>query len=111
MAYLLDSNILIYAKMDGMPEHRLALEWLTETLADTVTLENSNVQLYHPSERHFTDLAEFMKEHKFSGNLTMDAHLAVVALITGATLVTRDGDFAKVPYLKTLNPLGTYSDE
>ena len=35
----------------------------------------------------------------------MDLHLAVLALSIGATLATRDKDFAKIPYLKTFNPL------
>jgi predicted nucleic acid-binding protein len=35
----------------------------------------------------------------------MDAHLALLALNIGATLVTRDKDFVKIPYLKVLNPL------
>lgn len=149
MIYLLDSNILIYARMNGMPEHLLASSWLSETLADrgvsvlvTETsilsflrittsikafnpplsfdkaasflsrfLKQTAVTLYNPSGDHFIEVADFMKAHNFAGNLAMDAHLAVVALNTGATLVTRDGDFARIQYLKLLNPLGSYSDE
>lgn len=46
-----------------------------------------------------------MDKHNLLGNLVMDAHLAVLALTIGATLVTRDKDFTKIPYLITLNPL------
>lgn len=35
MLYLPDSNILIYAKMAGVPEHVRALSWLTSTLNDS----------------------------------------------------------------------------
>ena len=34
MYYLLDSNILLYAKMDGMPEFPVVSRWLTETMSD-----------------------------------------------------------------------------
>jgi predicted nucleic acid-binding protein len=35
----------------------------------------------------------------------MDAHLALFALNIGATIVIRDKDFIKIPYLKVFNPL------
>ena len=149
MLYLIDSNILVYAEMDGMPEHNAAAAWLAKALADAGStiiatetsilsflrittnkrvfdpplafdraaffiekfLNHSNVRIFRPSPTHFVDLADFMKKHNFGGNLAMDAHLAVVAMDTGAVLVTRDGDFNKIPYLKTLNPIGPYSDE
>lgn len=149
MLYLLDSNILVYAEMDGMPEHKAASVWLTEALADgrsrilvTETsvlsflristnkkvfkppltfdraaffvekfLGHSNVQIFRPQPEHFIGVADFMKKHNFGGKLVMDAHLAVVAMSTGAVLVTRDGDFNNIPYLKTLDPIGPFSDE
>ena len=143
MLYVLDSNILIYAKMDAMPEHRIVSRWLESALSGNdhsiVICETSilsflrittnakvfdpplpvdearlflNSLLDHPgtsisvpSPGHFDEVAELMKKHDLVGNLTMDAHLAVLALGTGATLVTRDRDFKKVPYLKLLDPL------
>jgi toxin-antitoxin system PIN domain toxin len=149
MLYLPDINILIYAKMTGMPEHKAALEWLSRTLGDpnstlllceTTVLsflrittnpkvfspplsysaavlfvenlsERTNVLVFQPTIGHFNEVAEFMKKHNFGGNLVMDAHLAIVAVKTGAMLVTRDADFDKIPYLKTINPIGPYSDE
>jgi toxin-antitoxin system PIN domain toxin len=143
MLYLPDSNILIYAKMSGMKEHKASLAWLKAALADpdatllvceTVLLSflrictnsrvfapalpaseavvfitgfvrRSDVQIFRPPPQHFIDVAKFIKKHKFGGDLTMDAHLAAIALSTGATLVTRDKDFKKIPYLKTLDPL------
>lgn len=149
MLYLPDINILIYAKMTSMPEHRAAFAWLNGTLNDpnatlllcettmlsflrittntkvfkpplsyseaisftSELMERTSVLIYQPSADHFIEVAEFMKKHSFGGNLAMDAHLAVVAMNTGAVVVTRDDDFAKVPYLKTLNPIGPFSDE
>lgn len=149
MLYLPDINILIYAKMTGMPEHKAAFAWLNTTLKDpnatmllcettilsflrittntkafnpplsyseavsftSGLMERTSVLVYQPSPDHFIEVAEFMKMHDFGGNLAMDAHLAVIAMNTGSVLVTRDGDFAKIPYLKTLNPIGSFSDE
>src|SRR5688500_10854034 len=149
MLYLPDINILIYAKMSGMPEHKKAYAWLDQTLKDpnsslllsettllsflriatnakvfdpplsyaeaiTFTsgmLKWTNTLVFQPSVEHFIEVAKFMKQFRFASNLTMDAHLAVAALSTGATLVTRDGDFDRIPYLKLINPVGSFSDE
>ncbi|MFZ1700013.1 MAG: TA system VapC family ribonuclease toxin [Pyrinomonadaceae bacterium] len=67
-------------------------------------LDHPTVQFFRPSAEHFSEVAGSMKKYKFHGNLTMDAHLAAVALTTGATLVTRDSDFEKISYLSTLDP-------
>ena len=74
-------------------------------------MDRTSVLVYQPSPGHFIEVAEFMKRYNFGGNLAMDAHLAVIAMNTGAIFVTRDGDFDKLPYLKTLNPIGPISDE
>lgn len=143
MNYLLDSNILLYAKMDSMPEHKSVARWVEAAIsnhsntinvcetsllsflriatnskifqpylpiADAEKFVDSflacpNVSLIPTSPAHYSELAKLMDKHNMSGNLVMDAHLAVLALSIGATLVTRDRDFAKIPYLKTLNPL------
>lgn len=142
MLYLPDANILIYAKMSGMPEHKAAIKWLNAALAEkdaslvvcettilaflrittnrkifapplgiaeakkfvTGLLAHPRVQLFRPTSDHFAAVADLMKKHAFLGNLTMDAHLAAIALTTGATLVTRDTDFKKVSYLKVEEP-------
>ena len=68
-------------------------------------LAHSRSELFRPTPQHFIDVADLMKKHKFGGNLTMDAHLAAIAISKGATLVTRDADFKKIPYLNILDPL------
>ncbi len=141
--YLLDSNILLYAKMDAMPEHAEVSRWLAATLSNkgnTIAvcetsilsflristnpkvfdpplpikqaqsfieslLNHPSVQISRTSAGHYLELIGFMKKHNFTGNLAMDAHLAVLALNTGAVLVTRDSDFKKIPYLSIFNPL------
>jgi uncharacterized protein len=143
MNYLLDSNILLYAKMDSMPEHKTVSNWLEQTVlnqSNTINIcETSllsflriatnqkvfqpvlptgeaeefiesflacpNVNLVLTSPSHYTEVTNLMDKHNLQGNLVMDAHLAALALSIGATLVTRDSDFVKIPYLKTLNPL------
>jgi len=143
MNYLLDSNILLYAKMDSMPEHKTVSKWLEKTVSvqsNTINIcETSllsflristnakvfqpvlpiseaqefiesflacpNVNLIFASPSHYTELIKLMGKHNLQGNLVMDAHLAALALSIGATLVTRDKDFVKIPYLKTFNPL------
>lgn len=68
-------------------------------------LANKNVRLHRPRVEHFVDVANFMQKHDLGGNLVMDIHLALIAPQTGAIIVTRDGDFKKFPFLRTLNPL------
>lgn len=68
-------------------------------------LSCSNVNLLYPSANHFIEVTKLMDKHNLQGNLVMDAHLAVLALTIGATLITRDRDFVKIPYLKIFNPL------
>lgn len=149
MLYLPDSNILIYAKMTGMTEHKPAFAWLKVTLNDPNSiilvcetsilsflrittnlkafnpplpyseavsfisdlLARANVRVHRPSTEHFIEVAEFMKKHKLGGNLVMDIHLAIMAMNTGAVLVTRDKDFLKIPYLKLLDPFEIKTNE
>ena len=143
MDYLLDSNILLYAKMNAMSEHKIVAKWLETTVSDrnntlhicetsilsflriatnekvfqpvlpTIDAQNfidsllncPNVNLLYASAKHFTEVTMLMNKLNLRGNLVMDLHLAVLALSIGATLATRDKDFAKIPYLKTFNPL------
>lgn len=143
MDYLLDSNILLYAKIDAMPEHKIVSKWLEEAVLDqnntlnicetsilsflriatnekvfqpvlpTQEAQNfldsflncPNVNLLCASANHFLEVTKLMDKLNLRGNMVMDVHLAVLALTMGATLVTRDKDFTKIPYLKTLNPL------
>lgn len=68
-------------------------------------LKCPNVSLLLTSASHYLEVIKLMDKLSLRGNLVMDVHPAVLAFTTGATLVTRDKDFTKIPYLKTFNPL------
>jgi uncharacterized protein len=68
-------------------------------------LEQPHVEIIHPSERHFTLLANLIEQIGTAGNLTTDAHLAALAIERGLILQTTDADFARFPGLKWNNPL------
>lgn len=62
------------------------------------------VWIPQPTERHPQILADLVKVVD-RPNLVPDAHLAALALEYGLILCSTDGDFAKFPGLRWLNPL------
>jgi uncharacterized protein len=58
-----------------------------------------------PTERHGEVLGRLLAEPGMYGNLVPDAHLAALAIEHGLTLCSTDGDFARFPEMKWLNPL------
>ena len=58
-----------------------------------------------PTERHADVLGELLALPSVRGNLVPDAHLAALAIEHGLTLCSTDGDFARFPGLRFLNPL------
>lgn len=58
-----------------------------------------------PTERHPEVLRELIAPPGVHGNLVPDAHLAALAMEHGLTLCSTDGDFARFPGLRWLNPL------
>lgn len=58
-----------------------------------------------PTERHAARLGDLLAEPGVQGNLVPDAHLAALALEHGLILCSTDGDFARFPRLRWLNPL------
>jgi hypothetical protein len=69
--------------------------WLAQPVAAVV----------HPTERHAARLRETLEPLGTAGNLTTDAHLAVLAIEHGAELCSADTDFARFPGLRWHNPL------
>ena len=53
MDYLLDSNILLYAKMDAMPEHKIVSKWLEATVSD----QNNTLHICETSILSFLRIA------------------------------------------------------
>jgi hypothetical protein len=68
-------------------------------------LERPNVRVIEPGERHWEILRSLLVEAQVLAGDVMDAHLAALAIEHGATVCTRDRDFARFPGLKTLDPL------
>jgi predicted nucleic acid-binding protein len=58
-----------------------------------------------PTERHADLLNELLALPGVHANLVPDAHLAALALEHGLTLCSTDGDFARFPALRWINPL------
>ncbi len=63
------------------------------------------VQVITETETHWTLFKRLVAESGTAGNLTTDAHLAVLALSHGATLVSCDRDFARFSGLRWENPV------
>jgi hypothetical protein len=68
-------------------------------------LDSEPVWIPLPTERHAEVLGKLLAEPGVHGNLVPDAHLAALAIEHGLTLCSTDGDFARFPRLKWLNPL------
>jgi len=68
-------------------------------------LARQNVSTVHPSERHWSILAEVAARGQARGALLVDAHLAALAIERGATLATTDRDFARFAGLRFRDPL------
>ena len=58
-----------------------------------------------PTERHQEILGKFLELPGVYGNLVPDAHLAALAIEHGLTLYSTDGDFARFPGLRWINPI------
>lgn len=63
------------------------------------------VWIPQPSEKHQTVLGPLLAHIGAGSNLVPDAHLAALAIEHGLTLCSADGDFARFPDLKWVNPL------
>jgi len=68
-------------------------------------LDNPNVWIPQPTERHREVLASLLPATAGRPNLVPDAHLAAVAIEHGLTLCSADGDFGRFPRLRWVNPL------
>ncbi|MBM3525175.1 MAG: type II toxin-antitoxin system VapC family toxin [Alphaproteobacteria bacterium] len=67
-------------------------------------LEQPHVHIVHPSDRHLERLRRELERLGAAGNLTTDAHLAVLAIERGYVLHSTDTDFARFPGLRWTNP-------
>jgi uncharacterized protein len=67
-------------------------------------LDLPHVHLAQPADNHFPRLRAELERLGTAGNLTTDAHLAVLAMERGYILYTTDADFARFPGLRWVNP-------
>jgi len=97
LAYLrLATNARMFA-----PPVTMAVAWQRAS----AWLASEPVWTPQPTERHAEVLGELLVLPGMHGNLVPDAHLAALAIEHGLTLCSTDGDFARFPRLRWLNPL------
>jgi uncharacterized protein len=58
-----------------------------------------------PGPRHWEIFTSLVRKHNSRANDVPDTYLAALGLENGATLVTRDGDFARFEGLRRLDPV------
>ena len=63
-------------------------------------LAHPRAKIIHPTTRHADILARLLLGAGTAGNLTIDAHLAALAIEHGATVGTFDRDFKRFPGVK-----------
>jgi uncharacterized protein len=67
-------------------------------------LARENVRLVSETDEHWSILRALLQEAGTGGNLTTDAHLAALAIASGAVLVSDDRDFARFEGLRFERP-------
>jgi len=68
-------------------------------------MDQKQVRLLAPGERHWRLLRQILAEGKVKASLTTDAELAALTIEHGGVLYTSDRDFARFPGLRWVNPL------
>jgi len=68
-------------------------------------LEADSVWTPAPGDRHAEILDGLLALPGVNGNLVMDAHLAALAVEHGLQLCSTDGDLARFPGARWINPL------
>jgi toxin-antitoxin system PIN domain toxin len=90
------TNPRVYARpLDARTAIEIVSGWLRQPNAITVD----------PTDRHLAMLDDLLGTLGSGGNLTMDAHLAALAIEHGAELHSADTDFARFAGLRWQNPL------
>ena len=90
------TNPRIYARpLNAHAAIEIVSGWLRQPNAITVD----------PIDRHLAMLDDLLETLGSGGNLTMDAHLAALAIEHGAELHSADTDFARFAGLRWRNPL------
>ncbi len=83
-------------------ERPLAVSDVMQRLEQWLALPH--VHIAQPSDAHFAKLRAELEHIGAAGNLTTDAHLAVLAMERGYVLYSTDADFARFRGLRWVNP-------
>ncbi len=67
-------------------------------------LAHPRAQVVNPGERHAEVLGRLLRSAGAAGSLTTDAHLAALAIVRGATLVSFNRDFPRYEGLRWTSP-------
>jgi toxin-antitoxin system PIN domain toxin len=67
--------------------------------------ERPNCVTIDPGSRHWEIFGRLCRESGARGNLVPDAYLAALAIESGSTWITTDGDYARFPGLRWRHPL------
>jgi uncharacterized protein len=84
--------------------HPLPVQEVMRRLQDWLSLPH--IHIAQPSGLHFGRLRVELERLGAAGNLTTDAHLAVLAMERGYVLYSTDADFARFAGLRWVNPCG-----
>jgi len=69
-------------------------------------MARENCALVSPGPRHWDIFTSFCGNLDLKGNLIPDAYFAALAIESGCTWATTDGDYARFPSLSRIHPLG-----
>jgi toxin-antitoxin system PIN domain toxin len=86
-----------------LPGQRVTLDRAVEVVDQW--MEQPNVRMLTPGERHWPLLRQMMTAGQARGPLLTDAQLAALTIEHGGVLHTSDRDFARFPGLRSTNPL------
>ncbi len=86
----------------GILAERLEVADAASFIADG--LAHPGVRILQERKEHWLHLSRLLAAAGTAGNLTMDAHLAAVAISHGATVVSFDRDFERFPWVLWKNP-------
>ncbi len=100
------ASLIAFARLSSNP--RVVTRALTpEQAMAQVTAWIDAPATWIPTETddHATVLADLVLRHRITGDLMPDAHLAALAIQYGVEVVSTDGDFARFPEIRWINPL------
>ena len=92
-----DINLLLYAVIDGFPEHDRARAWWQDAL------NHEEVGIAAPALFGFLRVAT--NPRVFDRPMSIESALAAIAIEHQADLSSNDSDFARFEGLRWLNPL------